>query len=242
MLLRCTKSNQSEKSEIKLESLPQNILEIKKLVEKEFGIPKCVQVISCNNQTLEGDTKLSALRFREGDTVYVDYLAKGDCSDIKEVISWLDQLSKAVRTRSSALDDTIRIGIQQRLIEDLRTCFVPWEDPRTYVNKLHFVDSDGIEMILKVYDFLLQRPWSQLDPNSKCLEGWVIRSLWDFAETFPLRRLMVQHGIIQMLTQSLLRVRLEEGKRIHDYDVSGSRYQQSLLVETIFGSVGALLK
>ena len=225
-------------------SPPRNILEVKKQVERQFSIPRCVQVISYNGQAIEADTELSALRFRDGDSFHVEYLAKGDCSDLLGTISWLEQLSNAISTGSSDLNEVIQTGMQQESIENLRAYFSPWDDPvlKTYVNKLHFVDNGGIEMILKVYEFLLQRPWNQLGIDLKYLECWVIKSLWDFTETFPLRRLLVKHNIIHMLTQSLLRVRLEEGRKIRDYDTSGSQYQQSLLVEAIFGSTGVLAK
>ena len=242
--LHCTKTNLTEKGEITLELPPQDILDVKKQVEKQFSIPACVQAVSYNGHTLKNDIKLSALRVRGGDTFCVKYLAKGNCADLKHIISWLGQLSNAMAGENSDLNDIVETGIQESLLEMLPELFSPWDDPtsRTYVNKLFLIDNGGIGVILKVYEFLLQKEWKQMDENFKYLECYIIVSLWSFAETFPLRRLLIQHNIIRMLTQSLLRVRLEEGRRIYEYDTSGNQYEEYYLEETLCGSVGVFAK
>ena len=242
--LHCTKTGQTDIGEIKLESPPhtQDILDVKKQVEKQFSIPVCVQTVSyTSGHALKNDIKLSDLKVRNGDTFHVEYLAKGDCTDITETISWLGQLSQAMACASSDLNDITEAGVQQNLIEKLPAY---WSDltSSSYVNKLHFIHNNGVVEIMKVYAFLLQKPWNQMDQNLKYLECWIIESLCFFAETAPLCRLLIQHNVIHKLTQSLLRVRLEEGRRIAEYDVSGNRLQQSFLTDTITGSIRTLLK
>ena len=236
VVLHCTKSNQSETKDIWFESFPINTLEINERIQKQFSIPVCVQILSFEGCTLKGSNSLSALRARDGDIFRVEYLAKGDCSVLTNIISWLGQLSRAMTSKSSDLNDIIKVGMQQRLLEKLRSCFSPWSDPtsKTYVNKLYFLDS-GFEIILKVYEFLLQ---TQRNHLFRYLETWIIRSLWSFAQTAPLRRLMIRHNVTQMLTQSLLQVRLEEGREIRDPESHG----RSFLIDTIKGSIGALFK
>ena len=243
----CTKTGLTEKGEIKLESLPhtQDVLAVKKQVEKQFSIPVCVQTVSYNGHTLKNDDKLSELRVRNGDTFHVEYLAKADCTSIMEIISWLEQLCSAMVTASLDLDDIIEDGIQQDLLESLeKDFFSPWYDPtsKSYVNKLFFVDKSGISLILKVYEFLLQKTWNKMTENYNYVERWIIESMWSFAETVPLCRLLIQHNIIQMVTKSLLRVRLEEGRMIEDLDASGDHYQQDILIETIHNCIGVFLK
>ena len=247
--LHCTKTNLTEEGEIKLESPPltQDILAVKKQVEKQFSIPVCVQTVSyTTGHGLSNDIKLSDLKVRNGDTFHVKYLAKGNCTDLINTITWLGQLSSAMASGSSDADliDVAEIGIQQDLLDNLGTSFHPWADPtsRTYVNKLFFVDNDGINVILKVYEFLLQKSWNETDVYFKHLECLIIGSLWNFAQTFPLRRLLIQHNVTPMLTQSLLRVRLEEGRGIEEFDTSGDEYQQDLLIDTICSSIGVFLK
>ena len=245
VLLCCTKTGLIEEGEIKLESPPhtQDILEVKKQVEKQFSIPVCVQTVSYNGYTLKNGIKLSDLRVRNGDMFHVEYLAKGDCTDLMKIISWLNELSNAMASGSSDLNDIAEVGVQQHLLINLRT-FFSWDDPtsKSYVNKLFFADSGGVGTILKVYELLLQKAWDQMSQLYKYLERWIIGSLWYFSQTVPLCRLLIQHNIIPMLTQSLLRGRLEEGKRIEDFDSSGDRYQQSLLVQTIHNCIGLFLK
>ena len=248
--LQCARTDLTEKRDIKLESPPhtytQNILAVKKQVEKQFSIPVCVQTLSYHGHVVKNGIKLSDLRVRNGDIFHVDYLAEGDCTDIMEIISWLEQLSIAISCRSPGvgLNDTVAFGIQRELLEDLEAFFSPWEDPtsRSYVNKLLFADNDGIGMIMKIYGFLLQMSWNKMDENLKNFEENITRSLECFTETVPLCRLLIQHNIIQMATRSLLQVKLKEDKGIYDLDTSGDQYQQSCLAETVYASIGILSK
>ena len=84
--LHCTKTSLIDKGEIKLESPPQDILDVKKQVERQFSIPVCVRTVSFNGDTLNNHIKLSDLKVRNGDTIHVKYLAKGDCTDLMETI------------------------------------------------------------------------------------------------------------------------------------------------------------
>ena len=244
VVLHCTKTNLSEVKDVWFESPPVNTSDIKEHIEKQFSIPVCVQTLSFDGHTLKGSVSLSALRVREGDTFCVDYLARGECSELMEIISWLEQLSNAVTSKSSNLMDIAEIGIRYRLIRNLRSYFSPWSDSPSekYVNKLHFVHNGGFSMMLTIYKFLLQKPWNEMDENFKYLEHWVVRTLWSFSQTFPLCRLMMQHNAMHLLTKSLLRVRLEEGKMIHSTSSSQRQYHYSQTVQTIFGSIGVLIK
>ena len=242
LLLHCTKNNRSEKSEIKLESPPQNVLEVKRQVERQLSIPRCVQIISYDGNLLKEDVSLSALKFRDGDTFRIEYLTKGDCPDILEIISWLDELSDAATCESSDFIDLLQIGLQKGLFENLQITFESVS--KSYVNRLYFVDNNGIEMFVKVYKFLLQKQWNQMDWRLKYLERRIVGAFWDFAstESFPLRRLLIRNNLIPLFIQSLLQARLKEGERLHDYDTSGDHSQQIDLAETIFGSIGVLFK
>ena len=243
--LYCTKTSLIDKGEIKFESPPQDVLDVKKQVEKQFSIPVCVQTVSYNGDTLNNHIKLSDLKVRNGDTFYVKYLAKGICTDLINIISWLEQLSSAIACCTD-LNDTA--AIQRKMIESLRNVFSQCSDPtsiassRSYVTKLFFAHNDGVGMMLKVYKLLLQKTWNDLDQRLKLLECYIIALQWWFAETFPLRRLLIQHNVIPMVTQSLLRVRLEEGKRIQEFDTSRDQYQQDLLIANISRSIGVFLK
>ena len=242
--LHCTKTDLVEKGEIKLESPPltQDILDVKKQVEKQFSIPVCVQTVSyTTGHGLSNDIKLSDLKVRNGGTFHVEYLAKANCTDLMSTITWLRQLSSAMASGSSDayLIDVAETGIQQGLLENLDTSFNPWADPtsQTYANKLFFVDNDGINVILKVYELLLRKNFNEMDVHFRHMECSIVESLWSFTQTFPLCRLLIQHNVIPMLTQSLLRVRLEEGRGIEEVDTSGEYYEQDLLRDTICNSI-----
>ena len=240
--LHCTKNGGTDIGEVTLESPLQDILDVKKQVERQFSIPVCVQTVSyTTGHALRNDIKLLDLKVRNGDTFHVEYLAKADCTGIMEIISWLEQLSQAMACESLDLNDIAETGVQKKIIEKLPAY---WNDltSSSYMNKLHFIHNHGVIEIMKVYDFLLQKPWNQMNQNFKYLECWIIESLGFFAETAPLCQLLIQHNVIPMITQSLLRVRLEEGRRIAEYNISGNPLEESYLVDTIIGSIRTLLK
>ena len=109
---------------------------------------------------------------------------------------------------------------------------------QVHVNKLYFADHDGIEVLMKVYEALLLLPWeNQSYTELKSTEQSILRVLWSF--TVSHCQLVIRHKGIQMCTQSMLRVRLEEGKRIGEIVPSEERY---VVQDPIFSAVGVLLK
>ena len=246
LVLHCTKTNHSEIKEIYFDTPPVNTLEIKEQIQKQFSISVCVQVLSFDGYTLKDDDKLSLLRIRNRDTLCVEYLAKANCSDINATVTWLKQLCSALDSNSPDYHSIIRYGIQYQIIESLDDYFISWSDSSgvSYANKLHFVYNGGFKLLMEVYAAILRKSWQEMSTNMKYVEQWIPSILWSFVETFSLRRLVFLHNGIQMCSQSLLRVKVEEGKLIEEYCLSHEQpfRIKYLLVGMIYGSAGTLCK
>ena len=243
VMLRCTKTNHFEMQKIHFDCPPITILEIKEQIQKQFGFPVCVQVLSFDGYTLRDEDKLSLLKIRDGDTICVKYLAKANCSDLKDIVTWLEQLSNTLNAESPDSHSVIRYGIQNRNIDSLFDYLTPWYDPTgiSYSNKLHFVHIGGFKFLMEVYAAILKRPWQEMSGSMKYVEKSIPSILWSLVETNPFRQLVFQHNGVQMCSQSLLRVKMEEGKWIDKYKLLDIQSQDDL-AETIFASAGILCK
>lgn len=251
VMLHCTTTEQTDHKSVTFPSSPLNIHDVKIQVEKQFGIPACVQALKYESFLMDDKVKLKNIRVRNGDTFHISYLAKGHCAEIFEIIDWMCLVLAFLRHESpsisegidSSLNDLISFGIQEEMIEDLAfNYFFPWLDPVKYVNKLYFVHNGGVDIIMAIYEALLRQPWKECLFKLKYIEYGILRVLWNLTETFPLRRLVTQNKGIQMCMQSLLRVRLEEGGKIEDFEPLDEPIQKTILVETIVAGLGTLCK
>ena len=254
LVLHCADTGETEHTTVTFGSVPIVVLDIKRQIEKQHSIPVCIQTLSYEGHALTDSDELSMLRTREGDTFHVKYLAKGHCTEIDRTIRWMRFLLASLEYEDitqnrdddpdvNDLWEVITILLQEEMIENLAfKYFFPWLEPVKYVNKLHFVYNDGVPVMMKVYEILLRIPWKDNMLRLKYIEYAILRVIWNITETFPLRRLVIRHRGIQMCTQSMLRARLDEGKRVEELEPLSTPTEQSILVETIAAGLGALCK
>ena len=245
VMLHCTKTNHFETQRIHFDCPPTIILEVKEEIQKQFSLPVCVQVLSFDGYTLRDGDKLSLLKIRDGDTICVKYLAKANCSDLDDTVAWLKRLSNALNPEIFPFypESVIFFGIHNQTIENLFEYLNPWYDPTgvSYSNKLHFVHIGGFKFLMEIYAVILRKPWREMSEGMKYVEKSIPSILWSLVETIPFRQLVFQHNGIQMCSQSLLRVQVEEGKWTEAFE-SLSLQSQDDLAETIFASAGILCK
>ena len=251
VILTCSRTGLSRHKQVRFSSTPIVAVDIKKAVEKQYGIPICVQELVYDLQVLRDDLRVSFVGARAGDTFQINYLSEGDCSEIVDIITWMGLILAAFRHEhptvstgiSTGFDDLLTDGIRSELIEDLAfKYFFPWLDDRKYVNKLHFVYNGGIDITMAVYAAILEQPWEECILKLKYMEYGILRALWNLSETFPLRRQITRHGGLKMCMQSLLRKQLVEGMRIEDAESPDHQTQSWILVETIGAALGTLCK
>ncbi len=228
-------------------SPPVTITRIKEEVEQNFNIPVCVQNLSYDSCPLNDDASLEAARIRSGDTLHITYSGKGYCKEIKAIVTWFEQVRHSLLTEDPTLsnkklsgefNDLLTYGIDQKLMEDLAFKYLyPWLNPPTYPNKLYFVSCGGLKVVMDVYAALLRHPWSDTLPKLKYMEYRILSILWNLAETFELRRLIVSHNGLELCIQSLLREKVVAGEYI--MDKNGHNWS---LVASIESALGLLCK
>lgn len=255
LILHCAHTKETRHDKLVFTPIPLGacVRDLKLQIEKAHNIPVCVQSLSYETHPLPSNTALDSLRIRSGDTLHVDYSSEGDCEEVIQVISWLGMILGGLKLESPSvacgispgLNHVIMMGIEAEFIEELAfDYFFPWLDPKKYANKLHFVHNGGVEIIMEVYALLQRQPWGNCLLKLKYIEYGILRVLWNFSETFTLRRLITRHGGLELCMHSLLRKRLEKGKEIVDDEVprQDAQNQDWILVETIGAALGTLCK
>ncbi len=245
VFLHCSTTEETEQQVVRFESAPLNILDVKMQIEEQFSIAACVQVISYEGHTLKDDTVLTSLRVRDGDTFNVKYLEKGHCSDINKVIAWMKDTVAALQQAeiSKQANELLVEGMQNDYVGSLaQEYFYPWLDPVRYANKLHFVYRGGVDLLMDLHAALNQRKWSKRNSNSQFIEYCLLRAIWNFSETFPLRRAICKRNGIDKCIQSMLHYKQEDGHTFKDLIRNDESFNGPLLRETIVGGLGSLCK
>ena len=201
---------------------------------------------------LINENDLKAARLRSGDAITVFYLSEGDCEEIVKVLSWMGLILASLKQKgglcygceiNQELNRLLIYGIECEHIENLAfDYFYPWLDARKYVNKLHFLHNGGLEIMMEIYSHLLKKTWSQCLLKVKYLEYGILRVLWNFSETFALRRAIIHLGGLDMCMTSLLREPVMRGEAIVDRQSPRGTNQDWILVENIGAALGTLCK
>lgn len=251
LVLKCTDNLSVTTKEICLPALPSTTQELKSAIERTCNVPACVQDLSFESHPLVAKDDVKLARIRNGDTINVQYLAEGDCTEVVQIIIWmggilavLKQESPSItRGISESLDGLVTHGIEHELIENLAfDYFFPWLDAKKYVNKLHFVNNGGLEIMMELYSLLQRESWGVCLLKMKYLEYGVLRVLWNLSETFPLRRAIVQLGGLEMCMCSLMREGVVKGEAIVDRHSPRGANQDWILIENIGAALGTLCK
>ncbi len=230
------------------EAVPTTIARIKEKIEEDFSIPATVQSLKYEGHFLGDGTSLVMMKIRSGDTFHVTYLSEGDCKKIQGTVTWFSLIRDVLTAEtpsktkpiSTELSDLITRGFNERLIESLAyKYFLPWQDPRKYANRLYIVQCGGLQIIMDVYASILHNSWENSPLLLKYLENGVLTVIWNLAETFKLRRLILSHDGLEMCMKSLLRQTLKEGIVIVD---ETERRCSVVLADTITHALGLLCK
>ena len=222
--LHCQADNTTEVRPLLLPSLPSTVLDLKEKVQHEFSIPACIQTLSYHTEVLPDATQLSTKCMRSGDTVDILYLTRGDCRSVEEVNSWLRSLTLAYAAcelhegSEQEIDQLVYDGLQSGLDSALGYDLFEWLIPRTMVNKIYFEYSEGLSLLLKLYQSIFQKEWSALHIHQRYLESVCTQAFANFGETAALRRKLVRMGVLELCFKSLLRVLVPKNECVVDWD------------------------
>ena len=243
----------SEEKTICLQNYPSRGKTIKLAIEKQLGIPVCVQVLSFNSQMISNDTLPSRMRMREGDTVVVSYPSEADISYLSDLIATLKRILSLVRTVTTSLR-TFRFIGEPTHVKLSQECdsFNADNVPLTYFsvfptgspnsNQLYFIDKGGLKLLLQIYSTLHQLPWHELPYEMQQLEYSCLKIVWNFSATLGIRYLILQRNIIDQVFKSLMRTKI---RRYHNVALPGelldhfvsTRQSIYVLAETVYAAV-----
>ncbi len=221
--LHCRSTDSCEEATLKLPSPPRTVVDVKTALEAECSIPACIQQLQFESATLRDAESLANLHVRSGDRLSVAYKAPADCTAIKEAIAWMNSVVELLEEETPAAHTSRRVldliisGYQACIMENLAfKRFSPWVSPVVQVNKLYFLQEGGLELLLKLFGLVLNVPWPVSPREFKYVEHICMTVVSNLASSLELRRLIVNHGIILMCLQSLLRVKLSQGQPVVD--------------------------
>ena len=239
--LNCTSRKTTENRTFTLDKFPSSVLEVKKAIEAKLSIPVCVQSLSFQLAPLSDSDSLAERRIRSGDTLTVSYLAEGECELIREIVEWIRQVDAAISCPGVDVvsESLIISGINSGYIEVLPIQIFDWLNPKAYASKLYFKSVGGLEALIDLYRSLSNRKWSTMKPLHKYLESFSIQSIGNFGENFPLRRMSLEEGVLDLVMVSFLRKKLKMGERIEGFGETGdSVYEgeiwRALLTDAVY--------
>ena len=233
--LICTARSTTTTKSLVLDTFPSCTLDLKKEIQTQLSIPVCVQGLSYQSAVLADDDSFETKHIRSGDTISVRYLCEGDCEKVSKVIDWVRQLIGAISSEDNdRLEQVTASGAAEDLDVSLALTLFDWLDPRSYVNKIFFEWIGGLDALLNLYRSLLQKDWRSMSTRLKYLEGICTQSIANFAETFPLRRILLQRGILEACVQSFLRVRLRKRMPVADEEsIEGDATMNNYLLQRV---------
>ena len=213
--LRCTTTTargQNRQEKVKIPSLYCKVSDLKQKIQSLFNIPVCVQSIQWQGVILNNETRLYDHGITSDDHLTVTYYGECDCRDVIDSVQWLGNLLNEIMEKGLPLiENNIQIDyldteLQDAHLEDLSfQLFHPWQSPNKYLNKLLFMDLGGLDKLCELYAKILHYSWDKTSLELKFCEGHILGVLWNFGETFPLRRHMFTHGVLDMTLKSLVR-------------------------------------
>lgn len=251
LLLKCTDTQSERLKEISLPNLPSTTEELKSAIESSCSVPACVQDLSFECHPLTGTHDVKLARIRSGDTITVKYLAEGNCQEILEIISWMgvvrailkQEKPSVTRGISECLYELLTSAIEFRYMENLAFDYLyPWLDAKKYANKLFFLSNGGLHIMMELYSLLVRESWKMQLLKMKHLEYGILRVLWNFSETFSLRREIIRLGGLEMCMQSLMRENVVKGEAIIDRQSPRDAFKDWILVENLGAALGTLCK
>ena len=238
--LHCTSNSKAltERCSLKLASLPSTVNELMCKIEEALEIPESMLRLEIDSDVpLKRGDGLEGLKLRNGDVFVARYYSRADCREINACVEWITQLLDNLRTMTNSMGiiGYFACPIQGfECLEELCTIhFSPWQDPRKYANKIHFISRNGLSLISDLMQLLAVATIDQLDHGMQVVERALLDNLWSITEDDFIRQAVVRSGAVENCIKTLLRVRIEQPTMFQcDYYVE----------DIILGSLGVLAK
>ena len=224
VLLICTGVGEQTSEECTLvvkHGMPLRVKDLKTCIEQNYSIPSCCQTLVFESVTLEDQFHLDFYHIRDGDTVNVFYVARGDVEEILEVVNHMMKSYRVIESiqdklsaqmLSDDLDALVNQNVFWEKVNDLpEIYFTPCSSNKAEVNRNLFVQCGGLDMLQRLHGLLLQQPWSNLPLKIQYLEHSILRTYWNITATFTVRMFVLLYPrTLSYILRSFLRVELDK--------------------------------
>lgn len=254
-----TNSQKPKENKLTFLSYPGTGLDVKRLIEKEFQIPVCIQNLSFHSQALESSQTLGQYHLRDHDILTVSYTTSGDIAEIAKILELLSLLGEILENRqpeilkdelSPHMDGILESLVKPALVESL-VCkyFTPVSSEKTKTNRLYFVHNGGVAYTIHIHKTLTEIPWEKLTIELQYLEHSLLRVIWDLSSTIGVRYLLLQYpSLLHQLSVSILRQKVRPLCKVLAPPIQRASHHAStmsqlfILGETMFKGMGVIAK
>ena len=214
------------------------VSDMARIIEEAAEIPESQMRLEMNSVVLGRNKSLKELSMRSGDTLVVYYYARADCREIIKCIQWMENLLAwlenwnwedcGVPVNANAIIDCLQ--------ELSFAYFSPWLAPTKYINKLYFISKDGLTLITKIMNILLDIPADWLDHELQLIESSTLGILWNITENEYILKAVAKSGGVEVCIRALSRLPIPECRHFpEESHIEGVK-------ETMRKSLGALAK
>ena len=239
--------------------MPLRIRDLKTCIEQEYSIPACCQKLVFESITIQDHFPLDFYHIRDGDTINVFYIAKGNVTEILDIV---DHMTKSYYTIQSIQDELSTKSVSDELdalvsrnvfwekVGDLpEHYFTPCSSDKAEVNRNLFVQCGGLDMMQRLHGLLLQQPWSHMPLKMQYLEHSILRTYWNLTAAFTVRMYVLQYPrTLSYILRSFLRVELHKtshlkvGRNVFAMREASYMELNRIASEVIYKAMGALCK
>ena len=220
--LKCSSDGSQTRTTLLFSPPPETVADIKRRIEAELSIPRCVQSAGLpDGQILLDSQRVAGLYLRSGDTLEVTYFAEADVERLSKDINRVLRPTLELLSANSSLKNAKLL--QKRRDSDalLATCqsslhgiayesLLPWSRARTEANRRYLIHEGAMDLLLQLYALLLPLPWDWRGHTLQNLEICCLSVLWNFSETAYARQLVVDKGGFEMMLKSLMHYSVDE--------------------------------
>jgi len=160
------------RTEIPFETIPKNFKEVTSEIEAIYSIPACVQSLSLcysdYSHKIKDTDEPTSLYIRSGDLIRISYPLQGECREVRYAKNILfitvETITKLLNMAQHKEDCCLGVKFVTKymMCNTIRadklaislSPFYPWTDI-AHVNKLFFVSLGGIDLLLRLYELVL---------------------------------------------------------------------------------------
>ena len=207
--LHCTSTGERSDHRLLLKSTIPTVRDVKKKIEEEFQIPKCLQELTLNGRgDFDDQSTLASLYIPDKSIATVRYSSSAQVEFFGSLMEELASLKETVSNLplEGELEWRSIENCQRQLHTALYTYLLPWTSPSVHANRMFIMQEGGIALVLDLLALLY--PVSGGAPSMTTqvkitLAGRLLVFVWGFAETVEDCLFVLKQGAAELLLRYL---------------------------------------